>query len=544
MNSLRYLLVLTFFLPHFVQAQNCIKGNCENGYGTLVYPSGARYEGNFKDGFFHGKGVFDSSDNNRYIGDWVRNIRQGKGRMIFANGDEYFGAFVDNKIQGQGEMKYANGNFYSGNWENERRSGRGELIYANGDKYKGDFFNDYPHGQGTMIYNSGAKYIGEWQNGKENGSGTFYTAQGQPINGQWARGQLQENWDQLTADVDTLSVRDCNRAYCDNITGKYKYRDGTLYVGQFSQGRPQGEGVVIYPNGDRYRGAWYEHSRNGKGIMYYASGRIMGGIWSEGQLVEEAYAEKGEPLTADVKVDKDEKVKIWAVVVGAATYTHMPRLRYTDDDAYQVYAFLKSPEGGALPDNQIEVLIDENATKKGILLALKSIFLQADENDVLLFYFSGHGIKGSFLPIDYDGVQNKLDHEEIKSILKLSRAKHKLIVADACHSGSLVSLKAPLQSVLNKYYKAFEDVNGGTALLMSSKGEEYSLEDGGLRSGIFSHFLIKGLKGEADADQNKIVTIQELYSYVYSNVRDYTGNVQTPTLTGNFNNYMPVANIR
>ena len=79
----------------------------------------------------------------------------------------------------------------------------------------------------------------------------------------------------------------------------------------------------------------------------------------------------------------------------------MPPLRYTDDDAYQVYAFLKSPEGGALPDKQVRILIDEQATRQNILDAMRTIFLRADENDVVMFYFSGHGLKGaSFIPVD------------------------------------------------------------------------------------------------------------------------------------------------
>ena len=79
---------------------------------------------------------------------------------------------------------------------------------------------------------------------------------------------------------------------------------------------------------------------------------------------------------------------------------------------------------------------------------------------------------------------------------------------------------------------------------MSSKGEEYSLEDGGLRSGIFSHFLVLGLKGAANQNGDDLVTIQELFDYVHQNVRMYTGNVQTPTLTGIFDPNMPVAFVR
>ena len=164
---------------------------------------------------------------------------------------------------------------------------------------------------------------------------------------------------------------------------------------------------------------------------------------------------------------------------------------------------------------------------------------------MVIFYFSGHGLEGAFLPVDYDGFNNKLLHTEIKGIMNESQAKHKLCIADACHSGTLLAMKgATMATTLQKYYSAFQETKGGLALLMSSKAEEYSLEDQGLRSGIFSHYLIRGLKGEADSDGNKIITIRELYDYIYKSVRSYTSAAQTPTLTGKHDDEMPVAIIR
>ena len=96
----------------------------------------------------------------------------------------------------------------------------------------------------------------------------------------------------------------------------------------------------------------------------------------------------------------------------------------------------------------------------------------------------------------------------------------------------------------DKYYKAFENCESGTALFMSSKGQENSLEDSGLRSGVFSHFLIKGLKGEADADHDKIISIEELYDYVKLKVSKYTAGAQTPVLTGKYDGKLPVGVVR
>jgi hypothetical protein len=541
--SLLAVMLLTF---HLCAQVNCVEGDCINGKGTSVFPSGAKYVGTFQDGTIHGNGTLYFSDGRVYTGDWSNSFRQGKGMLSFPNGDRYEGAFRKNKRVGQGVITFANGNKYDGQWSNDYPNGLGTFFYANGDRYEGAFVNGQCEGNGTLFYVDGSKYVGEWLSNKRHGKGTLVFADGQRLEGQWVDNQYLADWTALGYKGDTTRLRNCNESFCQDGIGRFRYRDGSVYIGQFNNGLPEGQGTVYYAGGDRYEGAWKKHAPHGRGIMYYNSGKVIGAIWEYGRPHKKLYAEN-ENLTNDLVItEKDVEVRIWAVVVGAARYSHMPVLRYTDDDAYQIYAFLKSPEGGALPDSQVKLLIDEDATRGNILDAMRTVFFKADENDVVLFYFSGHGLQGAFLPTDFDGYNNLINHDEIKNLLQVSKAKHKLVVADACHSGSLLALRSGggVNKTLLKYYKAFEDSKGGTALLMSSKGEEYSLEDGGLRSGIFSHFLVRGLKGEADKNSNSIVTIEELYSFVHQNVRMYTGNLQTPTLTGAFDENMPVSVIR
>ena len=112
-------------------------------------------------------------------------------------------------------------------------------------------------------------------------------------------------------------------------------------------------------------------------------------------------------------------------------------------------------------------------------------------------------------------------------------------------SRDLLAAKEPsVGDMLSKYYKAFENCDSGMALFMSSKGQEVSLEDTGLRSGVFSHYLIRGLKGEADADHDKIVNIAELFSFVKVKVSGYTAGAQTPVLTGKYDGRLPVGVVR
>lgn len=521
----------------------CLRGDCENGFGLCEFPGGARYEGEFRRGQLHGRGILTYPDGSKYIGSWTNQRRSGRGRMILADGSEYLGDFDDNNYQGQGAMRYANGNHYEGEWAAGQPSGQGVFVFANGDRYQGGFQEGRFFGQGVMHYADGARYEGEWAANKRQGMGAMYYLDGQVVSGRWEDDQLKADWSGLAAVGDTSLLRDCTLSSCPDGKGKFIYADGSRYLGDFINGQPQGAGIVYYATGDRYEGGWQRHGPAGRGIMHYADGRIVGGIWDEAKLAHTLFQShrQGEQ---PIQVDKSPEIKIWAVIVGAARYTHMPSLRYTDDDAYHIFAFLKSPEGGALPDAQVRLLIDEDATRENVLDAMRSVFLRADENDVVLFYFSGHGLPGAFLPVDYDGYENRLEHDEIRELLRACRAKHKLVLADACHSGSLLAARSAATIEIERYYRAFEESRGGTALLLSSKSEEYSLEDRGLRSGIFSHYLIRGLKGEADSNADQIVTVRELFVFVHQQVRTYTGNIQTPTITGDYDENMPVAFVR
>lgn len=542
---LNFVAVFISVSPLLAQQATCLKGNCINGYGECKFPNGDLYKGDFKNSKLHGRGILEMSNGDKYLGDWVNQYRQGSGKLIFANGDEYLGAFAQDKFSGKGTMTYANGDRYEGFWLANKPDGEGTLHYASGARYEGQFKDGVFEGQGTMIYTDGVRYAGLWKNNKRHGEGTLTTATGETLTGLWENDHYQAEWGSVTFQGDTSNLRNCNMDYCTAGLGKFTYKNGDKYIGDFQDGKPQGTGIVYYQNGERYEGQWKTDAPNGKGVMHYADGKVVGAIWDAGKLVQPLFedvhhAGKG----STVIIDYNKEVKIWAIVIGAARYSSMPTLKYTDDDAYQVYAFLKSPEGGALPDNQIRLLIDEDATRNNILFAMRAVFTRADENDVILFYFSGHGIEGAFLPIDFDGINNTLQHSEIRDLLMASKAKHRIVLADACHSGGLLAVKTPIHLEVQKLYKAFEDSKGGTALLMSSKGEEYSLEDGGLRSGVFSHFMIRGLKGEADQNSDKIVNIQELYNYTYKQVKKYTASVQTPVLTGTFDPGMPVAIVR
>ncbi len=565
-NLLSCIILITFTVG--LNAQ-CLSGNCFNGSGTYLYKSGAEYTGSFKNGRINGQGKLLFSNGNVYNGFWKDDYREGKGNLVFIDGGYYVGDFKKSQFSGHGEFNYPNGDQYIGDWRKNVPEGNGEYSFASGDQYKGQFKGGQFHGIGTMLYASGGQYMGHWAKNEKEGKGKIINADGIVQEGTWLAGELvktensptqknktpKKKYEQHNSSVSTSSflnskdkAKDCNKYFCDFEMGQYIFRDGTRYLGEFKGGKPIGKGTVFYANGDKYVGNWDTNRPQGNGILYFKNGRVLHALWDKGQVKRQIEKITNIPDEV-VEVDEDNEVKIWSVIVGVSRYTHMPTLKFTDDDAYHLYAFLKSPEGGAVPDEQITVLIDEDANKDQIIRTMKRKFHKADANDVIVFYFSGHGYDGSFLPFDFDGKNNLLSHTDLIQVLESSNAKHKVVFADACHSGSLnksntMAMKAPYSKKLNDYYSQFNDSKGGLALLMSSKETEYSLEDHGLRQGVFSHYLMRGLKGEANTNNDQIISIGELYKYVNHNVRLYTGNIQTPTITGDFDKNMPVGMIR
>ena len=529
----------------------CISGDCKDGKGIYIYPSGAIYIGDFKNGEVHGYGTCHYADGSSYQGHWVHRYPDGRGTKTFEDGtkrsgywrrgqpvDEY-GNFVEDFVIAEGYTT-DDSDIQSGCISGDCNGGQGVYAYTDGSRYEGFFRNGKPALSGTFHHPNGDKYVGAFVDGVRHGKGRMYFANGQVIEGEWIDGEYQGK----PVVKNNQSQFGCMNGNCVDGDGTYHFKDGAKYVGSFKNGLPSGQGRVLYSNGEVYEGEMAEGSFDGYGTLTLINGTKVVGYWSNGTYIsEQPHDSNTDELESHLKTfTLNPEVEVWAVIVGVASYEHMPVLKYTDDDAYRVYAFLKSPEGGALDDDHVKIVVDEAATKENILGTMEHVFSQAGENDLVIMYFSGHGLKGSFLPIDFDGFNQKILHSEINKIFAASKAKYKLCIADACHSGSLLAMKGnKIPDALKTYYSTLAQAESGSALLMSSKEDETSLESSGLRQGVFSHFLIRGLKGESDSNNDKVVTIQELFDFIYFNVRAYTGRRQSPIMMGDYDQDMTIA---
>lgn len=225
----------------------------------------------------------------------------------------------------------------------------------------------------------------------------------------------------------------------------------------------------------------------------------------------------------------------YAVVVAVADYKYATArngdLKYTVNDASKFYNFLKSSAGGSVPSSNIVYLTNSSATRSNIITKTKTLYAKAKTDDRVIFYFSGHGDRSCFLPYDFDALGNNvLWFDEVQALFRCAKCNNKLLIADACFSGSMKNL-------IKRQTGGKQSTSGGKqqiAVMMASGANEVSVESDELGQGVFSYYLIKGLNGNADTDRNGKITIQELFYYVYRNTSQYGLKKQHPVLFGDF----------
>lgn len=157
----------------------------------------------------------------------------------------------------------------------------------------------------------------------------------------------------------------------------------------------------------------------------------------------------------------------------------------------------------------ISILTSKYANHDNILEKLRAICNRATSKDRVVFYFSGHGFPGGIAVYD-----NAMYYSEITNILSSSAAKDKIVYIDACHAGS-VSYKSENDSY-NVLQKSTSSDN--IIFFMSCRSDELSSENVWTGAGYFTQSLLKGLRGKADANGDKAVTVMELFNFIYKDV--------------------------
>jgi len=120
----------------------CKEGNCSNGTGTMFWPNGDKYVGEWKDGKIHGVGTLTWSDGTKYTGEWRNGLENGKGEMTWSDGTIYIGERKDSKASGQGTMILSDGTKYVVTWIEDKKYGLGKKFHNDKFLYEGRWEND------------------------------------------------------------------------------------------------------------------------------------------------------------------------------------------------------------------------------------------------------------------------------------------------------------------------------------------------------------------------------------------------------------------
>lgn len=214
------------------------------------------------------------------------------------------------------------------------------------------------------------------------------------------------------------------------------------------------------------------------------------------------------------------QAKVYIVSVGIADYPGKNNdLRISDNDAKTIAkVFL------ATKDASVKVLTNEDATQSALLSSMHTLFEDAQSDDAVILYFSGHGTPGAL--VCHDGL---LTYQHIFKMLKGCKASRKVIIADACYAGKMRTTSQQTSS----YNR--QDV----MLFLSSRTNETSQETQ-YKNSLFTIFLERGLRGGADKNRDRQITARELFDFVHDGVTEASGNKQHPVMWGKFENDMIV----
>lgn len=243
----------------------------------------------------------------------------------------------------------------------------------------------------------------------------------------------------------------------------------------------------------------------------------------------------------------------YAVIIGISHYQYsgdngLADLVFADDDAE---AFRNSLLRMGWSRSHIKTLINENAKRNDILIALESWLTKVGPDDMVVLFWSGHGFPDPDDPekvyfacydtnINIPATGYRMDR--VRAILQERNAKNVVILADTCHAGKLITRGSKGISV-QPYIKKLKRENRvpkGWIYMVGADTDRQAIEHSSWSNGAFTHTLLKGLAGPADgyqsvAPKDGFITMREIRAYMESVMPDETqrvlGTAKRPIIT-------------
>jgi hypothetical protein len=252
----------------------------------------------------------------------------------------------------------------------------------------------------------------------------------------------------------------------------------------------------------------------------------------------------------------------YAVVIGISHYSDtsggLTNLQFADRDARDFRDFLFSPDGGSFPKDNVRILLNEDATSQNVRSALFTFLTKAQPQDEVVLYIAGHGAADPNDPrnlylLTYDtkledmgGTAFPMWHLQ-DVFTRVLKAKRVITFADTCHSYGFSGERGrgkKSNNLVNQYIAHYANDSDRAVITASDISQlSYEGDKWGGGHGVFTYYLLKGLKGEADFNRDGTVTAGELFAYIHDNVDKATEGSQSPMALPGLAEHLPLSGV-
>lgn len=218
------------------------------------------------------------------------------------------------------------------------------------------------------------------------------------------------------------------------------------------------------------------------------------------------------------------------LVVGVDDYQELPDLNFAVADASGVANYFNTAPRGSFTNRQVRTLTNAQATKAGVLAAIRDIAQRSRPADVIVVYLAGHGFARSreewrFAPSGASLQSGRVNSTtisaaELQDALTAAQARRVMLMIDACQSTAAFGAFVDQRDFYRRFFSDLSRTSG-FAVLSAARSNAEAFELRSLGHGAFTYVVLQGLQGGADrAPSDGSVMVQELSNYVERELPD------------------------